>query len=119
MFMLDLFGWWYGTGWTGVLRATKRRFSGVAQAFSIQALTHTLFAPWKRIITSPGASINDKLRALGDNLISRLVGFTIRFFVLLAAMLSFIGLTIIGVLELIVWPLLPLLAIALIVKGLL
>jgi hypothetical protein len=119
MFMLDLFSWWYGSGWTGILRATRRRFIGVSQAFSIRALLHTLFAPWKRIITSPGASISDRFRAIGDNLISRLVGFSARLFVLLAAMLTFIGLGAMGVLELIVWPLLPLLAVGLIVKGLL
>lgn len=119
MFMLNLFSWWYGSGWAGVLLATRRRLRGTAQAFSIRALLHTLFAPWKRIATPPGASINERFRALGDNLISRLVGFTVRIFVLLAAGFSFICLGVIGILELVAWPLIPLLALVLILKGLL
>jgi hypothetical protein len=118
MFMLDLVGWWYGSGWSGVLLATKRRLAGLAEAYSTKTLLHTLFAPWRRIITYPGAGIDAKLRAIGDNLVSRCVGFTVRFFVLLAAGVSFVFLCIVGLLELIVWPLLPLIAIALIVKGL-
>lgn len=117
--MLDLFSWWYGSGWSGVLRATRRRMAGLSEAFSTTTLLHTLFSPWKRIISYPGAGIDAKLKAIGDNLVSRCVGFTVRFFVLLAAGVSFICLCIAGVLELVVWPLLPLIAVALIVKGLL
>ncbi len=119
MFMLDLFSWWYGSGWFGVLAATQRRLSRLAEAFSIKILLNTLFSPWKRIITYPGASLDAKLRAWGDNLVSRCVGFVVRFIVLLAATLSFVGLSLLGLTELILWPLLPLVAIALIVKGLL
>jgi hypothetical protein len=119
MFMLDLFVWWYGNGWTGVLRATRRRLAGLGAAFSTATLLKTLFAPWKRIITYPGSGLDAKLRALGDNLISRFVGFMVRIVVLLAALISLIGLCLIGLAELVVWPLLPLAAVALIVKGLL
>jgi len=118
MFMLDLFSWWYGSGWTGILSSTRRRLAGLAEMFSIATLLRTLFAPWRRIITYPGASIDTKLRALGDNFISRCIGFTVRFFVLLAAAVSFVFLCVAGVLELVLWPLLPLLAIFLLVKGL-
>jgi len=119
MFMLDLFVWWYGNGWTGVLRATRRRLVGLSAAFSIDILLRTLFAPWKRIVTYPGAGLDAKLRALGDNLISRFVGFMVRIVALLAALVSLIGLCLVGIAELIIWPLLPLVAVALIVKGLL
>jgi hypothetical protein len=119
MFMLDLFSWWYRRGWSGVLTATKRRLEGLAEAFSTRILLHTLFAPWKRIITYPGADISDRLRALGDNVVSRCIGFTVRFFVLLTAGISFLVLSILGFVELVMWPLIPPLAIVLIVKGLL
>ena len=116
--MLDLVGWWYGSGWTGILNSTRRRLGGLAEMFSITILLRTLFAPWRRIITYPGASIDARLRALGDNFISRCIGFTVRFFVLLAAAISFLVLCVIGALEAILWPLLPLATILLLVKGL-
>jgi hypothetical protein len=119
MFMLDLFSWWYGSGWAGVLVSTKNRLKGLSEAFSIRTLLQTLFSPWRRIITYPGSSIDTRLRALGDNLVSRCVGFTVRFFVLLAAAVSFVLLCIAGLLELVVWPLVPIIAVVLIVKGLL
>jgi hypothetical protein len=86
--------------------------------FSLNILLRTLFSPWRRIITYPGASLEARLRAIGDNLVSRAVGFTMRVFVLLAAGLAFVILGVFSVAEIIVWPLVPLAAIGLIVKGL-
>jgi hypothetical protein len=117
MFMLDLFSWWYGSGWSGILSATHKRLQSLTEAFSTKALLRTLFSPWRRIVSYPGAGIDAKLRAIGDNLVSRCVGFTVRIFVLVAASVSFVFLCVLGLLELILWPLLPLLAIVLIVKG--
>jgi hypothetical protein len=71
------------------------------------------------MVADPGASIDAKMRAFGDNLVSRVVGFTVRFFVLFAAALAFVLLLVASVLELVLWPLVPLAGIALIVKGLL
>jgi len=119
MFMLDLFSWWYGSGWAGVLASTRHRFADLAETFSVRTLVLTLFSPWRRIITYPGASIEAKLRAIGDNLVSRFVGFMVRFFVLLAAAISFLFLCLAGVLELVLWPLIPFIAVALIIKGIL
>jgi hypothetical protein len=119
MFMLDLFSWWYGAGWSGVLKATGRRMQSLSDMFSINTLLHTLFSPWKRIISYPGAGLEAKMRAFGDNLVSRAIGFTIRIFVLFTAFLAFIFLCLAGIVELIFWPLLPFAALALIVKGIL
>ncbi len=117
--MISLFDWWYGAGWAGVVRSTQRRLAKLAGMFSIAILLRTLFSPWKRIITYPGASIDTKLKAFGDNLVSRCIGFTIRFFVLIAAAVMFVLLGFAGLLELVAWPLVPLAGIVLIVKGLL
>ncbi len=119
MVILGLFSWWYGRGWAGVLKSTQHRLASLGEMFSIKILLNTLFAPWRRIITYPGAGLDARLRALGDNLVSRCVGFTVRFFVLLAAGVAFLCMIAVGILELVVWPLTPLLAAALIVKGLL
>jgi len=117
--LFSLFGWWYGAGWAGTVRSTRRRLASLASMFSIAILLRTLFSPWRRIITYPGAGIDAKLRAFGDNLVSRCVGFTVRIFVLLAAAVSLVFLSLIGLIELLAWPLAPILAAMLIAKGLL
>ena len=75
--------------------------------FSMRQLLRTLFAPWKRIITPPGRSLEDRLRAVGDNAFSRVVGFVVRAIVLLAALLSIAVIALLSVLEIIIWPLMP------------
>lgn len=119
MFMLDLFIWWYSAGWAGTIASTKRRFNGLSDMFSIQILLRTLFAPWRRIITYPGAGLEARMRAFGDNMVSRCIGFTVRIFVLLAAGVAFVLLSVASVVEIVFWPFVPLAAVALIIKGLL
>jgi hypothetical protein len=117
MVMFSLFSWWYHAGWAGVLVANRRRLSGLSDMFSITILLRTLFAPWKRIITYPGAGLDARIKAFGDNLVSRMVGFTVRFFVLLAAGISFtIAIAAAGI-EIICWPLLPIAGIGFIIWG--
>jgi hypothetical protein len=78
-----------------------------------------MFAPWKRIVTVPGAGIDAKLRAMGDNLVSRAVGFTVRLMVLFVALLALGAVAVGGIVQIILWPLVPLLIVGCTVKGLL
>jgi hypothetical protein len=110
--------WWYGTGWKQVAANVRLRIKRTADSFSIQTLSRTLFAPWKRIITTPGSGIDAHLRAIGDNMVSRAVGFVVRLTVLFTAGLSLLALMIFGVLQIILWPIVPLAAIGLIIRGL-
>lgn len=87
--------------------------------FSTTILLRTLFSPWRRIITYPGAGLDARLRAFGDNLVSRCIGFTVRSFVLLAAAIAFLVIGAASIAEIVIWPLIPVLAAGLIVKGLL
>jgi hypothetical protein len=107
MLLVAFFGWWYGRGWAQVAQSFSRRLKGVMDLFSVEQLLRTLFAPWRRIITYPGASLAEKWRAWGDNLFSRVIGFVVRLFVLLAAFASLILIAILTVLEILIWPLLP------------
>ena len=118
MFMLDLMQWWYGAGWAGVLTANKNRLSKLADMFSVSILLRTLFSPWKRIISYPGAGLEARMRALGDNIVSRCIGFTVRSFVLLSAAIMLVCLLILELVEIIIWPLIPIAGLGLIVKGL-
>lgn len=111
--------WWYGAGWRNLAHHVRRRSQRTVDSFSVPTLARTLFAPWKRIVTAPGAGIDAHLRAIGDNLISRLVGFTVRLTVLFSAGISLVIILLIGLLQLVFWPLLPPAAIVLIIGGLL
>jgi hypothetical protein len=113
-----MFVWWYGPGWKAAANNVSKSMTGISRLFSIPILIRTLFAPWKRIVSYPGASLDAKLRAYGDNIVSRAVGFTVRFLVLFTALL--VGLVIGGggILACVVWPLVPPAALLLILRSL-
>jgi hypothetical protein len=117
MLAYEFLRWWYGPGWSGVVRNLQRRLKGVGEAFSVGILLRTLFAPWRRIVSYPGAGIGPHLRAMGDNLVSRCVGFLVRLLVLIAAAFSAVALLALGFVQLVAWPVLPPAAIGLIVWG--
>jgi hypothetical protein len=117
MLALEFFGWWYGAGWRLLARNMQKRMRGLARMFSVSILVRTIFAPWKRIITYPGKGLDAQMHAMADNMVSRLVGFTIRVFVLIAAGITLLLGGILSMVELVAWPLLPIAAIVLLVKG--
>jgi hypothetical protein len=117
MLVLEYVRWWYGRGWAGATNRAKEQLAALADAFSISILLRTLLAPWKRIISYPGAGLDAHMRAFVDNLVSRFIGFFIRITVLIAAAVAFVLVFILGLVQLIVWPLLPLIGIALLVWG--
>lgn len=119
MFMLVVafFSWWYGQGWRVVAVNIGPRLSGVAATFSTTQLIRTLFQPWRRIITYPGDSLSARLRAWGDNIFSRAVGFVVRLTVLLAALVVIVITLIFSIIEVAAWPLLPVAVPVLLIMG--
>lgn len=118
MLALELFTWWYGKGWAKVGKHINQLTREIAQSFSMPLLLRTMFAPWRQIITYPGASLDAKFHAFIDNTVSRAIGFVVRLIVLLTALIM-VGLTVIvGIILAIIWPLIPLATAALIFKGL-
>jgi len=107
LMIFELFRWWYGTGWQKIIHGIVRAPAAVEENFSVGILLGTLFAPWKRMVSAQGRSLDQKVQAMLDNLISRFVGFFVRFFVLIAAavgiLVAFIGSAMLTV----VWPLVP------------
>lgn len=119
MLFFQLLTWWYGRGWQDTARNAWLRLIRVAHLFSVPILVRTLWAPWRRIITYPGASIDAKLRAIGDNMVSRVIGFSVRMLVLIAAGLILLLTSVLGMVLVVLWPLVPPAIPFFIVKGLL
>jgi len=118
MLVASFFSWWYGAGWAKVMRSLRPRLRGVMDNFSVKQLLKTLFAPWRRIVTYPGRSLGERFRALGDNLVSRIIGFIVRVLVLLAAAVILLTITVLTLIEVIIWPLLPLAVPGCLIAGL-
>ncbi|MCA9325867.1 hypothetical protein KDA23_07485 [Candidatus Saccharibacteria bacterium] len=119
MLVLEFVKWWYGRGWAGALGNVKGRAEALSEMFSVSILLRTLFSPWRRIITYPGAGLDAHLRAFVDNLVSRFIGFLVRVTVLVTAGVVFGFMIIASAIELIAWPLVPVAGIGLIVWGIL
>jgi hypothetical protein len=119
MLVMAFLQWWYGPGWrdAGTRLAAKMRETYLW--FSVPILLKTLFAPWRRITSPPGSTLEQKVRALTDNALSRVVGFNVRVLAILAAGFLMLFYAVGGGLLLLLWPALPLIGPALIVGGLL
>ncbi|HUD81675.1 MAG TPA: hypothetical protein VMR08_03595 [Patescibacteria group bacterium] len=118
MLAQEFFKWWYGRGWLNFFNVIKKRIFETFQAFSTLVLLKTLFAPWRRMISYPGSGIGSHFQAFVDNFISRIVGFSVRLFTLLTVIITVTLLAIVGSVALLLWPLLPVVCVALIIKGL-
>jgi hypothetical protein len=117
MLALEFFTWWYGQGWLRRWQGIGYHIHKTTQAFSVPTLLKTLFEPWRRIISYPGAGLNDHVRAMIDNLFSRLVGFCVRVLVMIFAGLMLLFIFLIGVSLALIWPFLPFAVLGLIIKG--
>ena len=117
MIALEILTWWYRQGWAQVAKNAEVRFFKVSHMFSVPILLRTLFAPWRRIVTYPGASIDAKLRAMGDNMVSRVVGFSVRAMVLFSAGVMLAITALLAAIQLLVWPLMPPAIVVFLIKG--
>ncbi len=121
MFIVGILGWWYSTGWKQRAAMVKQRLIGVIDYFSIDLLAGTLFSPFRQISAGRvNGSLNVQLHAFFDRLISRIIGATVRSFMILFGIIAIILYTILGGVWLIVWaivPLLPLLGVLLFSTG--
>lgn len=101
--------WWYGAGWQWAMkRAIVERLLWVNETFSITALIRTLFAPFKQTYSKPGGSVDIRIHAFFDNVISRFVGFFARSFIILTGLLVGILSILTGMLFVALWPFAPL-----------
>lgn len=118
MLALELIKWWYIKGWAEVGRRWMAYIKGLYRYFSVVLLLKTLFSPWKRIVSYGRKSIQERFRAALDNLVSRMVGFSVRIMVIIAAAVLIGGCAFLAAASLVLWPLVPLAVPALIIKAL-
>jgi hypothetical protein len=113
MFLVGMISWWYGRGWQVQFGRVKARLVATIQFFSIGQLFSTLFSPFRQISagTTKG-SLGTVMRALVDQLISRVIGAIVRLFTIIAGVIALLVQFVVEVIVLIFWLLLPLFPIA-------
>jgi hypothetical protein len=118
MLLFAFLRWWYGKGWSNNLTRSRRRLSRSYASFSVPLLLRTLGAPWRRLGGNGGTSMQQRFQSALDSLISRFIGLMVRLVTLGAAALLLSVEVLIGAVVFIIWPLLPPLAVGLVVGGL-
>jgi len=112
--------WYYGEAVRDVLTGWKNFIIFSLEYFSIPLLFKTLFSPWKRDITKRprGLDLQKLFEYLSFNLVSRGIGFIMRFLTILVGILFFFIIVILGALFFILWLFLPLIILGLFVCAL-
>jgi len=108
MFIVGMFSWWYGAGWKRCVTSVRERIASLYDYFSLGLLLRTLFAPFRQISAGKvRGSISDQARAWFDRLISRCVGACVRTAVLCTGVIALTIRSLVGLIEIVVWPLIP------------
>jgi len=122
MFLWLCARWWYSAGWAYAWqRGVVQRLQWCEATFSMAALVRSWFAPFKQTYSgNVKGSIGVHFRAAIDSFISRIIGFLVRSILLIAGAMCSLFVTVTGLLFIVIWPLIPLLpliGLALLVKG--
>lgn len=113
MFILGLLSWWYGAGWRGRLVMLREKLASTIDFFSIDLLLRTFFAPFRQISAGRvDGPLTIQMRAFLDRLISRMIGAMIRLVMIIVGVLAIIFHTVIGIVWVVLWALVPLLPVA-------
>lgn len=108
---MDLVQWWYVRGWAWVASyffAVKSK--DVVNFFSMKDLLRTLFAPYRQTFAGKvNGGVGDKLRGFVDRSVSRVIGFIVRFALLIAGLVTLLLTTLFGVICTLLWPIVPVL----------
>ena len=115
MFIVKSFTWWYISGWGVFISKVKDAFLSLTDFFSMNSLIRTLFKPFRQIsagTASADSSLDLKFHMFTDRLISRIVGFFSRLFLLIVGCIIIILGGIVSLALIILWPFIPLTPIA-------
>ncbi len=119
LLILDYMQWHYREApaalfhiWLNFMRYTE-------QLFSVRLHAHTLFAPWHRIVDKPRKKHNleEWAASLVVNIISRVIGFLLRSFLILLGFVALALLTVIIMPAMLIWYAAPLIVTVTILVG--
>ena len=121
MLFVSLLRWWYGLGWLDQLKLVRGRFDRAADFYSIELSARSLFKPFRQIDADRvrKGSLDIVIRAMFDQLFSRLFGAFIRTMLIVIGGVGIFFEAIVGGLRLLFWPLAPLLPLLLLPVALL
>lgn len=109
MVIVGLLQWWYGAGWRERLGMVGARLARIFDAFSLDLLVKTWFAPFRQIGAGQvRGNISIQFRAFLDRLFSRLVGGVIRTFVIVFGTVTLVIAGVLGLVEVLMWLMVPL-----------
>lgn len=116
--MITYLTWWYGDALKTILKATEVLTKKTYDTFSITVLFATLFSPWKRdVLLVQNASLDVRWRIWMENLISRFVGFGVRFITIITGLIITLLTFAVFMIALVIWLLMPLSILFLILNG--
>jgi hypothetical protein len=115
----DYFTWHYLRAWKELFHVWLNMLWFIIHFFSIPELFHSLFAPWKRMTEErkQGFSFEDFAAFIIVNLLSRLLGATLRGTILVAGLTLLSAAIVIGACVFIFWLVAPLTVIASFIFG--
>jgi hypothetical protein len=108
MLLAGLFSWWYSDGLLGCIENFKKQLASLSDLFSIELMFRTLFMPFRQIsANATGVSLDDKVRAFFDRLLSKIIGAFTRTFMIIIGLIVMLGYTIIGICSVVLWIVIP------------
>lgn len=111
--------WWYKEGYVNLTTYFRRFFAYLYDQFSISVCISTLFDVWRRDYQGgDNLSIQERFQAMIQNMVSRFIGFLVKFFTILVYLLFTAASFIFFVFFMIFWLLYPLVSLLLILLGL-
>jgi len=100
--------WWYTTGWGLERSRGVERLARYYDFFSLDLLIKTLFSPFRQIsVGKVNGPLAVQWRAFIDRVISRFIGAMIRTFMIVFGSLAIIGIGLVTLIQIALWPLLP------------
>jgi len=99
---------WYSILFTRLIKICRYFLIKTWDTFSIGILLSTLFAPWKQdVVRGKNVPLNVQMQFAVWNLISRFIGFIVRFFVILIGLVVWVLILILSGIAVLVYIVLP------------